>query len=266
MGDHTIDPQAAFRSGAATLAAQGLNLIAVVPMASLPAAMIAPLDQAGHDLAAARRLVLLGNGGRAFWHALTADQAATKRPPTEHPAEHPTEHPVDSFSLHLAREFVVHCGGNPDDPRSMEMLYPAPAEQPFPLSLQALGEFVNWVHPSPLGLGIHPEFGLWNAYRAAFLTDLPLPVTVAAPHASPCAACQEKPCVTTCPAAAVEAEAGLDLWGCSHFRLVTDSPCAERCLARLACPVGADHRYRADQIAYHYSHSLATIRAYLHGT
>ena len=262
MGDHTIDPQAAFRLGAATLAAQGLNLSAVVLVASLPAAMIAPLDQAGHDLAPARRLVLLGNGGRTFWRALTADRAATKRAPTEHPAEHP----VDTFSLHLAREFVVHCGGNPDDPRSMEVLYPAPVEQPFPLSLQALGEFVHWVHPSPLGLGIHPEFGLWNAYRAAFLTDLPLPVTVAAPHASPCSACQEKPCVTTCPAAAVDPEVGLDLWGCSHFRLTPDSPCTERCLARLACPVGADQRYHADQIAYHYSHSLATIGAYLHGT
>jgi hypothetical protein len=30
----------------------------------------------------------------------------------------------------------------------------------------------------------------------------------------------------------------------------------------LACPVGAEHRYSAEQLRHHYQHSLAAIRAW----
>ena len=31
-------------------------------------------------------------------------------------------------------------------------------------------------------------------------------------------------------------------------------------MSRLACPVAPEHRYEPDQLNYHYSYSLATIR------
>jgi hypothetical protein len=56
--------------------------------------------------------------------------------------------------------------------------------------------------------------------------------------------------------------AGFDVFECSHFRLQENSPCHDRCLARLACPVAPEHRYELAQVQYHYGRSLQTIRTY----
>jgi hypothetical protein len=43
---------------------------------------------------------------------------------------------------------------------------------------------------------------------------------------------------------------------CLEYRRRPDSACAFTCLARLACPVGSDHRYDAAQLRHSYGQSL----------
>lgn len=126
--------------------------------------------------------------------------------------------------------------------------------------------------PSPLGMLIHPEFGLWHGYRGAILfgqseasqTD-PTGVSslrpstavmraggdVAARH--PCVTCRDKPCLSACPVAAFKNE-GFDVAACrGHLR--TDEGVqgcmSAGCRARDACPVGRRHRYSDAQIRFH---------------
>jgi hypothetical protein len=52
---------------------------------------------------------------------------------------------------------------------------------------------------------------------------------------------------------------------CADHRLQPDSSCAKTCLSRVACPIAPEHRYSDDQLAYHYSRSLETIREWQKG-
>ena len=108
------------------------------------------------------------------------------------------------------------------------------------------------VFPSPLGLLIHPEYGLWHAYRGAlaFAERLQLPPRPATE--SPCDACAEKPCLTTCPVGAFSPGA-YDVPACArHLDTPAGADCmGEGCRARRACPVGRDYRYAPDQAAFH---------------
>jgi hypothetical protein len=224
------------------LAEKGLNLAAVFDCAALPEDIVGVMETAGVPLADYKRLLLLGHGGRRFWGALndfgwhTAD-------------------PVDHFSTHLSQTFLRDYLGNPPHLR----LYPLTE---YMVPLQQLGELAGWCRPSPLGLGISPIYGLWFAYRAAFLVDADLPLTAFVPAISPCDTCADKPCITACPPGAVRLVEGFDVFTCSHFRLEEHSPCHDRCLARLACPVAPEHRYSLAQVQYHYGRSLQTIREY----
>ena len=56
------------------------------------------------------------------------------------------------------------------------------------------------------------------------------------------------------------AKAGFDWQGCVNYR-VSENTCRNTCLARMACPVGPEHRYTEDQMAYHYGVSLRSILA-----
>jgi epoxyqueuosine reductase len=217
----------------------GLNLFAVLDCATLPEAITTPMLASGVPLSDYRRLLLLGHGGRRLWTALqkwgwqTAD-------------------PIDHYSTQITRQFIRHYLGDPPTC----WLYP---NAPYLVPLQQLGTWAGWSYPSPLGQGIHPEFGVWFAYRAAFLTTVELPLCVEPERPSPCASCLAKPCIATCPVEAVQMDR-FDVDGCAHYRLRTQSPCVDRCLARLACPVFPEHRYTLAQIQYHYHHSLATLR------
>ena len=56
-----------------------------------------------------------------------------------------------------------------------------------------------------------------------------------------------------CPAAALPAE-GWQAEACLPWQ-AANTTCAWGCLARAACPVGAAHRYAADQHRYHHTPS-----------
>lgn len=108
------------------------------------------------------------------------------------------------------------------------------------------------IHRSPLGLLIHPTYGLWHSYRGAlcFRTRLALPPT--ATKASPCDACRDKPCLNGCPVNAFT-PAGYDAAACArHVAAPAGADCRQlSCRARRACPVGALHRYGPAQSLFH---------------
>ena len=227
-----------FERGFKFLIGQGLNLVAMLDCATVPEELV---ERMGVAMVGYQRLVLLGHGGQRLWQALNEFGWQTADP-------------IDHFSIHLVQTFLRDYL---DAPPHL-LLYPLTE---YTIPLQRLGELAGWCHSSPLGLGISPNFGLWFAYRAAFLVAADLPVTAVVPSQSPCDSCAGKPCITTCPSGAVQL-AGFDLFKCSQYRLQENSPCYDRCLARLACPVAPEHCYELEQVQYHYGRSLQTIREY----
>ncbi len=232
-------------AGLAHLEEHGINLVHVFDLEGLPVDVTAPLRAEGIELQRYRRLVLMASGGPRLWRALEA--AGIGGPD-----------PVDTFSAAMSRTFVRRYLN--DTPH--RIVYPSAC----PLPLPRLGALAGWSHASPLGLGIHRRFGLWFAYRAAVLVAAALPPSPPQPGPSPCEGCQTKPCIAACPVGAVRWGAEFDLAGCVSHRLEPQSACARSCAARLACPVGADHRYSSRQLGYHCERSLASIRAFGRGS
>jgi len=219
----------------------GLNMQAVLPMNGLPesvrqqvAGLLDEPLQAGGNMGC---LVLLGNGGRDFWDNLP-----------EHPEGQ--QHPLDAHAITCAETWVKEQWPG----ARYQVLYPSS----HPVGLQQLGKLAGWHGDSPLKLGINPVFGLWYAYRALLWLEIDLPATSVPVFESPCLQCTERPCVSACPAGALEGPAK-SLQPCVDYRLAPDSPCQFNCLARNRCPVAAEHRYGAAQLAYHYRQSYNTL-------
>jgi hypothetical protein len=237
----------------AALDRYGLNRHAVFNVADLP-------DDIAGDTTDYRQLILIGHGGKMLWEAVTKSGVGGANP-------------IDDFTVRTIRQWMSEF--QPDN--RYAILYPGLQ----PVALQRLGALAGWHHASPFMLGIDAEWGTWYAYRAVVLADThfaPSPVVDRAPSArdtvpgstgnikevplggiSPCAACQDKPCIATCPASAM-AGGIFSLQKCVAWRKQADSPCAFTCLARVACPVGSDHRYCTEQLAHTYSVSLQSIR------
>jgi len=121
------------------------------------------------------------------------------------------------------------------------------------------------VHASPIGIVIHPEYGLWHAYRGAlsFAERLALPSRFRLPR--PCDACETRPCLSACPVAAFTAPPegfadGYDAAACAaHVASPAGAECRERgCLARRACPVGRAYAYPESQQRFHMAAFLAS--------
>ncbi|MEK9646664.1 MAG: hypothetical protein VW547_14090, partial [Alphaproteobacteria bacterium] len=108
---------------------------------------------------------------------------------------------------------------------------------------------------------IHPEYGLWHVYRAAFLfaADVALPPRAETP--SPCDGCVRKPCLTACPADAFRPDR-FDAPACAgHVESADGAACRDRgCLARRACPVGRDYLYPPEQQAFHTAAMVRAVR------
>ena len=223
----------------------GLVMQATFSVAELPAWVVDPLAAAGVVVGDFQNLVLLGQGGPALWKYIEKVGVAT-------------EHPFDDTSRRLAESFVVDHLGGP----AWQVVYPGPALLP----LGRLAELAGWGRASPLGLTINDEYGLWLAHRVAFVVDAPLPVIERPSSSHPCDSCDGKPCVSACPVGAVDAHSGFDVVACSEFRVLEGSACALQCLARLACPVGVEHRYGTAQMTHHYASGLASIRRYLNSS
>lgn len=215
----------------------GLTLHAVFDLDALPADLLARLREDFDPQHRFCQLILVGNAGRALWDAIGATGPAAADP-------------IDEFSAasveHWFSERFAGC--------ARRIIYPGPGF----VDLQALGRLAGWHHDSPLMLGVLPEWGSWFAYRVAMMTAGELTPSKPLSSASPCASCVSKACIAACPAGAM-ASGRLALEACVDFRRRPGSPCAATCLARLSCPVGADHRYSEEQMRHSYAHSLRAI-------
>lgn len=130
------------------------------------------------------------------------------------------------------------------------------AKAVYPFDMPPL-PFLTWArkggagHVSPLGLNVHPFYGLWHAYRAALLFPVVFDLPRAASGAHPCETCA-KPCLTACPVSAFDGKT-YDVAACGRHVL---SPIGEECMtggcrARLACPVGKTYVYAPAQAQFH---------------
>jgi epoxyqueuosine reductase len=213
----------------------GLNRHAVFDLADLPGDIVGSIAS---DTAGYRQLILIGHGGKALWESVTKSGIGGADP-------------IDEFTLRTVRQWMAEF--QPD--HRYAILYPGPQ----PVALQRLGALAGWHHASPFMLGIDAEWGTWYAYRAIVLANTHFAPSPVVDRISPCATCQTRPCIAACPAASM-ADGTFSLQKCVAWRKQADSPCAFTCLARLACPVGSDHRYCIEQLAHTYSISLQTIK------
>lgn len=218
---------------AAFFAAAGLNRQHVFNIDELPADILGGLEPRPDE----RQLILLGHAGRHLWDCVQA-------------AGLPGEHPIDDY----CRQTVARCFAEQLPGTTFRLAYPGAA----PVGLQALGTLAGWHHPSPFMIGVDRRWGSWFAYRAVILCATDFVPTAVVDHGSPCIDCREQPCIGACPAGAVGNS--FDLPRCAEERLRPGSDCACGCLARNACPVGAEHRYDEAQIRHSFALSLQMLR------
>lgn len=206
---------------------------AVAPVGMICCAGFYPLSKDGID-APAGTVVLVGNAGPAMWRAFAASLPKTARDQDPDPLDDWTRDVLTQAALRLEARVLFPFEGPPFHP------------------------FMRWakraepIAQAPIGPLIHPRYGLWRAYRAAFVLrdaiDLPLAETTP----SPCAACSDRPCTTGCPVDAIRRDA-YDVQRCiGHVRSEAGGDClAHGCRARRACPIGVSYRHEPEQAAFH---------------
>ena len=178
--------------------------------------------------APARTLVLAGNAGPRMWQAYAAARSEGTLT-------------LDAWSERVLTELALR----------LEARAVFPFERPY-LPFQRWAMRAAACYPSPLGLLIHPDYGLWHGYRGALL--LPAAIELPPPdrRASPCTACAERPCLSACPAGAFDGKAYKVPACVRHLALVPETDCMQGgCLARHACPIGGDYRYAPAQARFH---------------
>jgi hypothetical protein len=126
-----------------------------------------------------------------------------------------------------------------------------PFEKPY-LPFQQWAMRAEGLKPSPLGILMHPRYGLWHAYRGALLFDRHLDFQSVEESLHLCDACIGKPCLNSCPVRA-HTPVGFDHAGClGHVRSAEGRACMTGgCLDRNACPYGSAYRYPPDMQAFH---------------
>ena len=184
------------------------------------------------------RLWLVGAVGSSLWAPFSAS-------PEFHDGQ---GDPLDRWSRRIGEHWAQRLGGL--------ALFPfgGPPHWPF----QRWADRAEPLTPSPVGLHLHPQHGLWHAYRFALL----LPQRIAAPEApdTPAVPAGKAPgACTTCPSLCVKAcpvgahDKGFNLLRCvAHLRTPEGHTCLQQgCQARAACPEGTASKYRPDHAAFH---------------
>ena len=129
----------------------------------------------------------------------------------------------------------------------------------FPFEGPPYYPFLQWakcsdaLSQSPLGLMIHPQYGLWHSYRFGLLiSQSHLPVQQNTSVESLCRKCEAQPCLHGCPIDAFSTT-GYDVGKCAaYLKQTRDALCHQQgCLARLACPIGKEYRYDSAQHTFH---------------
>ena len=178
-------------------------------------------------------IALVGNVGSSYWpQFITTPEYSDGLP-----------HPLDRWSKRVASLISTELDVSP--------LFPSDGPPYFPF--QQWAKRAEGLSPSPLGLLIHPKYGLWHAYRFALVVSIDDPLAQSVDLAdSPCTNCTEQPCLNTCPVNAFTKD-GYDVPKCAEYlKQNPESDCNRQgCQARLSCPVGEDYRYVDAQHLFH---------------
>lgn len=186
------------------------------------------------DGQAAASIVLLGNIGRSIWPSFERWRGGR--------ANKDARNPLDTWSKAVIGPVALEFGATAYFPSD-------PPWQPF----QQWAMRADDLRQSPLGILIHPEYGLWHGYRGALGFGRALAVAPPARHANPCDTCSGKPCLSACPVDAVSA-CGFQISPCRAHLTTADGQAGcmtSGCLARNACPVGVQYRYHPEQLRFH---------------
>jgi epoxyqueuosine reductase len=229
----------------------GLNLIAAIPIARYDA-QAALAMRAGAIDRAARAIIVVANGGGAFWQAYRAYRA-------DHPGWEQGANPLDDFTRITVETRIMPVLDAAAV--SATAVYPFVAEGPT-VNFMQLGKLVGIAGPSLLGVVVNPEFGPWIAFRAAILIDREIDAPGEALDFDPCPSCTARSCIPACPAGAVSAAAGWNIPACLTYRVEREAECAPRCHARAACVLGPQYRYPDDELEYHQGRALRAMRPY----
>ncbi len=180
----------------------------------------------------ARAVLLVGHGGAAHWPHFMEWR---ERQPADQ------TNPLDTWSRAVIGEVAAAVGA-----RAV-----APSDRPY-LPFQQWAMRAEQLRPSPLGILMHPEFGLWHAYRGALLFDRPLGLGLVEKPIHLCDACSGKPCLNACPVGA-HSQKDFDYRACvAHAGAAAGEACSTAgCLDRNACPFGTAYRYPSEMQAFH---------------
>ena len=187
---------------------------------------------AGLSGAPARSILLIGQAGPAPWPHFQRWRERQARD---------IANPLDSWSREVIGAVAKEFGA-----RAV-----SPSDRPY-LPFQQWAMRAEGLKPSPLGVLMHPQYGLWHAYRGALLfeDEISLPEAHSAIHL--CDTCVAKPCLKSCPVDAYSVNGFAHQACLAHVRGTHGAPCcAGGCLDRNACPYGAEYRYPADVQAFH---------------
>lgn len=176
-------------------------------------------------------LLLLGPREPGFWAAFTASPEWVDGAPD----------PIDRWSERIVGAMARDFGG--------QALFPfgGPPHHPFYAWALRSGR----AFASPVTLLVHDRAGLMASYRGAIA--LPQRIDVPAPSTtSPCDRCAGKPCLSACPAGALDAR-GYSVPACHDF-LDTEAGAdclSAGCAVRRACPLSQAYGRVPEQSAYH---------------
>ena len=184
-----------------------------------------------------RTVVLAGNAGPHMWRTFS-------------PARAKSGMTLDAWSESVLSDLAGRLNANAA----------FPFRRPY-LPFQRWAMRAEACHPSPLGLLIHPDFGVWHGYRGALLFAEELELAAPDRRPSPCVSCAGRPCLSACPAGAFT-DSGYDVPACArHLAAEPEAACMEiGCLARHACPAGLDYRYAPEQARFHMASFLRNHR------
>ena len=178
-------------------------------------------------------IALVGNIGSSYWPVFS--ESAEYRDGRADP--------LDRWSRRVSEQVAAETGAKP--------LYPFEGPPYFPF--QQWAKRAESLSQSPLGLMIHPQYGLWHSYRFGLLiTGAEIVEKQWISSQSPCETCEAQPCLNTCPVEAFSLK-GYDVGSCAaYLKQTPDAPCHQQgCLARNSCPAGESYRYAPAQHCFH---------------